>query len=161
MALTTIPPNHEDSLMADSGNEPTVIGADTHIKGEMSFSKTVRLVGTFEGSVHGEGELQVSKGAACKADVDSKAVVVDGIVEGNLIASEKVQLNASGVVRGDIVAGKMVMAEGASFFGQCAVGPEAVKAAHGNKPGADAAQQGNKQQGGQQQQQQQRAAGAK
>jgi len=149
--------------MADSGNETTVIGGDTHIKGEMSFQKTVRLVGTFEGTVKGEGELQVSKGAACKADVDSKAVVVDGIVEGNLVAAEKVQLNASGVVRGDIVAGKMIMAEGASFFGQCAVGPEAVKAAQGNKageqkPAGQAPQSGGQQQGGQQQQQ--RSAGA-
>lgn len=145
--------------MADSGNETTVIGGDTHIKGEMSFQKTVRLVGTFEGTVKGEGELQVSKGAACKADVDSKAVVVDGIVEGNLVAAEKVQLNASGVVRGDIVAGKMVMAEGASFFGQCAVGPEAVKAAQSGKS-SDAKPAGNPQQGSQQQGGQQRAAGA-
>lgn len=124
--------------MADTGNDPTVIGADIHIKGEMSFTKSVRLVGTFEGSITGQGELQVAKGAACKANVTSNAVVVDGIVEGNLVASEKVQLNASGVVRGDIVAGKMLMSEGASFFGQCSVGPEAVKAAGKSAPAAPA-----------------------
>lgn len=115
--------------MADTGTEPTVIGNDIHIKGEMTFQKTVRLTGTFEGSITGQGELQISKGAACKANVDAAAVVVDGIVEGNLVAKEKVQLNSSGVVRGDIVAGQMVMTEGASFFGQCSVGPEAVKSA--------------------------------
>lgn len=146
--------------MAEPGNETTVIGGDIHIKGEMSFQKTVRLVGTFEGTVIGEGELQVAKGAACKADVETKAVVVDGIVEGNLVASEKVQLNTSGVVRGDIVAGKMVMAEGASFFGSCAVGPEAVKAAGSAKAGN--AQQGNPANatGSNKQPQQQRPAGA-
>ena len=44
-----------------------------------------------------------------------------------ITARDKVQLNAKGVVRGDIRAGKMVMSEGASFYGQCAIGPEAIK----------------------------------
>jgi len=115
--------------MAETPSEATVIGTDIHIKGEMTFQKTVRLTGTFEGTIHGQGELQVSKGAACKADVNAAAVTVDGVLEGNLVAKEKVQLNGTGVVRGDIIAGKMVMTEGASFFGQCSVGPEAVKSA--------------------------------
>ena len=124
--------------MADANNEATVIGTDIHIKGEMSFKKTVRIVGSFEGTISGEGELQVAKGAACEANVESGSVVVDGILEGNLVAREKVQLNASGVVKGDIVAGSMVMAEGASFFGQCAVGSEAVKKATSADGGANA-----------------------
>lgn len=133
--------------MADVSTEATVIGTDIHIKGEMSFKKTVRIVGTFEGTIAGEGELQVAKGAVCKADVESGAVTVDGIVEGNLVAREKVQLNATGVVKGDIVAGSMVMAEGASFFGQCAVGAEAVKKASAAGQGAQGGGQGAKGQG--------------
>jgi cytoskeletal protein CcmA (bactofilin family) len=118
--------------MADlpkDNKEATVIGNDTHIKGEMTFKKSVRLVGSLEGRVVGEGELHVAEGARCKADVESPAVVVDGSIEGNVVARDKVQLNAKGVVRGDIRAGKMVMSEGASFYGQCAIGPEAIKEA--------------------------------
>jgi cytoskeletal protein CcmA (bactofilin family) len=132
--------------MADTPNEATVIGSDIHIKGEMSFQKSVRLVGSFEGSIRGEGELQVAKGASCKAEVDSSSIVVEGLVEGNLVARDSVHLNKSGVVKGDIVAGRMVMAEGASFFGKCAVGPEAVKSVErpakpaGNTPRAQANQ---------------------
>ncbi len=114
----------------------TVIGGDTVIKGEMSFKSSANIVGTFEGTITGEGQLNVSANAMCKANVDSSSVTVDGRVEGNLVAREKVQLNAKGVVKGDIVAGKMIMNEGASFFGQCSVGPEAVKAAqNGRNPG--------------------------
>lgn len=114
----------------------TVIGGDTVIKGEMSFKSSAKIVGTFEGTISGEGELNVSGNAMCKANVESAAVIVDGKVEGNLLARDKVQLNAKGVVKGDIVAGKMVMNEGASFFGQCSVGPEAVKSAqNGSTPG--------------------------
>jgi cytoskeletal protein CcmA (bactofilin family) len=125
--------------MADTSNDTTVIGGDTHIKGEVTFQKAIRVLGTVEGSITGEGELQVAKGAACKAQVDSSKVVVDGIIEGNVVARDTVQLNASGVVKGDIVAGKMVMNEGASFFGQCAVGPEAIKTAGRSGKAAPAA----------------------
>lgn len=124
--------------MADlpkDNKEATVIGTDTHIKGEMTFKRSVRLVGSLEGRVVGEGELHVAEGARCKADVESPAVVVDGTIEGNVIARDKVQLNAKGVVRGDIRAGKMVMSEGASFYGQCAIGPEAIKDAPSARPG--------------------------
>jgi cytoskeletal protein CcmA (bactofilin family) len=127
--------------MADlpkDNKEATVIGNDTHIKGEMTFKKSVRLVGSLEGRVVGEGELHVAEGARCKADVESPAVVVDGAIEGNVVARDKVQLNAKGIVRGDIRAGKMVMSEGASFYGQCAIGPEAIKDAPA-RPGQPAA----------------------
>jgi cytoskeletal protein CcmA (bactofilin family) len=60
---------------------------------------------------------------------------VDGAIEGNVTARDKIQLNAKGVVRGDIRAGKMVMSEGASFYGQCAIGPEAIKDGSTARPG--------------------------
>lgn len=119
--------------MAEASKDGTVIGGDTVIKGEMTFKSNVKVVGTFEGTITGDGELQVSENALCKANVESSVVVVDGKVEGNLLARDKVQLNAKGVVKGDIVAGKMVMTEGASFFGKCAVGAEAVKGATGSR----------------------------
>jgi cytoskeletal protein CcmA (bactofilin family) len=105
----------------------------------MTFKKSVRIVGTFDGRVTGEGELQIADGATCKADIETPAVVIDGTLEGNLIARDKVQLNAKGVVRGDIIAGKMVMSEGATFFGQCAIGAEAVKEAGHTRPASSGA----------------------
>ncbi|MHC4846329.1 MAG: bactofilin family protein [Planctomycetota bacterium] len=120
--------------MSEPEKETTVIGSDTHITGEMTFKKNARIVGSFEGKVKGEGDLRVADNATCKAEVESNSITVDGKVEGNLIARDKLQLNAKGVIKGDIVAGKMVMTEGASFFGQCAVGADAVKNNGAPKP---------------------------
>jgi len=113
--------------MAEAGNETTIIAADTHITGQMSFERSARVVGKFEGKVTAKGELQVAETAECKAEVEAQNVVVDGHIEGNVTAREKVQLNAKAKITGDIVAEKLVVAEGASFFGNCAVGPEAAK----------------------------------
>lgn len=117
------------------GGETTVVGADSHFKGELAFERTAKIIGKFDGTITGKGELQVSQNAQCKADVKAGAVAVDGRIEGNVQAGDTVKLNGSGVVKGDITAAKMVMVEGASFYGMCAVGPEAQKAAVGGSAG--------------------------
>ena len=109
--------------MADG--ETTIVGADSHFKGELMFERTAKINGKFDGTITGKGELQVSQNALCKADVQAGAVAVDGRIEGNVKAGDTVRLNGSGVVKGDITAAKMVMQEGASFYGMCAVGPDA------------------------------------
>lgn len=108
-------------------SETTVIGADSHFKGELEFEKTARINGKFDGKISGKGELQISQNALCKADVDAASLQIDGTVEGNVQANDTIKLNANGMIRGDVNATKMVMSEGASLFGQVAIGPNAKK----------------------------------
>lgn len=110
----------------------TVIGPDTHIKGEMVFDSTARILGTFEGRIVAKGEVQIGEGAACKAAVEGATVIVDGTVEGDVQARERVQLNSKARVIGDIVATTLVVADGASFHGHCRVGAEARGKAGGS-----------------------------
>jgi len=112
--------------MADPTNT-TVIGADTHIKGDMTFDSTARILGTFEGKISSKGELQVANGATCRATVDALKVLVDGEVDGNLTARERVELTAKAKMKGDLVSARLVVAEGAAFTGHCTVGPDAAK----------------------------------
>ncbi|MDQ7012262.1 MAG: polymer-forming cytoskeletal protein [Planctomycetota bacterium] len=111
-----------------SEHEPqiTVIGPDTQIKGEMTFERTARILGRFEGKITSGGELQVGATAECVASLDATTIIVDGHVEGNVAASDRIQLNSTARVNGDVVAEKLIVAEGASFNGRCCVGPEAV-----------------------------------
>lgn len=113
--------------MADLDGELTIIGADTHIEGKMKFQKGAKINGRFDGDITGPGELRVSNNATCRANIDAGSVSVDGTIEGNVNAKDRVALNNGGRVKGDIVAAKMVMAEGASLYGQVAVGPDAVQ----------------------------------
>ncbi len=112
--------------MADN-REITVIGADTHIKGEMSFGSTARVLGTFEGTISAKGEVQVAEGATCRAAIDAKTVSVDGVVEGNITAQEKLVLNAKAKMTGDLVAPTLVVSEGAEFTGHVTVGGDASR----------------------------------
>ncbi|MBL9032392.1 MAG: polymer-forming cytoskeletal protein [Phycisphaerae bacterium] len=115
--------------------QTTVIGPDTKIKGEMSFDNTARILGQFEGKIVAKGELQIADTAACRAAVEAGKVLVDGLVDGNITARERVELTARAKMKGDLVASKLVVAEGASFVGHVTVGPDA-KAGMDAKPPA-------------------------
>jgi cytoskeletal protein CcmA (bactofilin family) len=128
-----------ETIMSEQ-EQITVIGPDTRIKGEMSFERTARILGRFEGKVTTTGELQVGASAHCAAALEAGTVIVDGTVDGDILARERVQLNGSARVNGDVVAEKLIVAEGASFSGHCRVGPEAVKQA--STPKAPALQPG-------------------
>ena len=137
--------------MAESNaGETTIIGADAHLKGELSFERTATLNGKFDGQINGKGDLHISENALCKADVHAGSVHIDGTIEGNLQARDTVRLNNKGTVRGDVVAAKMIMAEGASFTGHLSVGPEAAKKADTTPPPAPTTPGGGQGQQGQQ-----------
>lgn len=115
--------------MADNttGKEMTVIGADTLIRGEMTFTGSARILGRFEGKIHSQGRVEIGQTAECKANVEAGTIIVDGVIEGDVIAHERLELRGTSQIRGDLTAAKLVASEGASFTGQCSVGPEAVK----------------------------------
>lgn len=115
--------------MAEPITQTTVIGPDTQIKGEMTFEGSAKILGKFDGKIISKGEVQIGQGAVCKATIEAGTVIVDGEVSGNITARERVKLNTSAKVTGDMVAKTLIVAEGAAFQGQYQVGPEAIERA--------------------------------
>ncbi len=109
--------------MAASTEEfTTIIGKDANFKGELSFEGGAKLLGRFEGSIDSKGKLHIADGSNCKATVTAKEVSVEGHIEGNVEAGDRVEIMANGVITGDVVASRMNMAEGASLNGYCRIG---------------------------------------
>jgi len=102
----------------------TVIGRDTRTKGELTFDEQCEVLGRFDGTITGKGELHVAEGATCKAEIEVGTVVVDGEIEGNITAREKVTLHATAKITGDVVTAKLEVSEGALFQGHLSVGGE-------------------------------------
>ena len=128
-------PNQSNQHQQQPTNTPemTVIGNDTRIKGEMFFEKSARILGHFEGKITAQGEVQIGNGANCNAAVEAEQIIVDGSVQGPLLARDRLTLTANAQVQGDLTAGTLVVAEGASFVGHCNVGPRANEMT-GNAP---------------------------
>ena len=109
-----------------SADSMTVIGADAAFKGELTFSKGVRVDGKIEGRITTKGHLAVSQGGKLMAEVQAGNILVEGEVTGNLRAAERIQLKKTARLKGDVFASKLLVEEGATFVGQCNVGPDAV-----------------------------------
>lgn len=143
--------------MADSTQEfGTIIGADANFKGELSFDSAAKLLGKFEGSINAKGRFHISDGAQCRATVKAKEISVEGNVEGNVEAIDRVEIKTKGAILGDVTAARMVMADGASIDGHCRIG---VNGQHGRTGTTTETKPTAQQQ--QQQQQQAQPAGAK
>ena len=61
-------------------------------------------------------------GSQCRATVKAKEVSVEGHIEGNVEAADRVEIKNKGAITGDITASRMIMAEGASVDGHCRIG---------------------------------------
>ena len=95
------------------------IGKSVVIKGELSGSEDLYLDGQVEGSIALKGNsLTVGPNGKVKASVEAKGVVVQGKLEGNVQATDRVELRKSAVVTGDIATQRISIEEGAYLKGK-------------------------------------------
>ena len=108
--------------------ETTLIGPSMVIRGELSCSEDLYIDGQVEGVIDPKGNrLTVGPHGRVKANVHASAVVVQGKLDGNVQASDRVDLKQSAVVTGDIAAQRISIDEGAYFKGRVNIQKEAPK----------------------------------
>ena len=94
------------------------IGKSVVIKGELNGSEDLTIEGHVEGKIELKDHvLTIGPNGKIKAAVFAKSVIVLGEVNGNVNASEKVDIRDGGSVDGDIVSPRVAIAEGAHFRG--------------------------------------------
>ena len=94
------------------------IGKSVVIKGELNGSEDLTVEGHVEGKIElRDHVLTIGPNGKIKAQVFAKAVIVLGEVNGNVTASEKVDIRDGGSVDGDIISPRVAIAEGAHFRG--------------------------------------------
>lgn len=99
--------------------DPVVkIGKSICIKGELSGNEDLTIEGTVEGKIQlKDHNLVVGSTGKIQAEIHAKAVTIQGEVQGNVLADERIELATSGTVKGDLVAPRIVIADGARFKG--------------------------------------------
>src|SRR5215472_16334195 len=106
------------------------IGKSVVIKGELSGSEDLYVYGQVEGIISlKSNSLTVGPNGQVKASVEAKGIVVQGKLEGNVQASDRVELRKSAVVTGDITTQRISIEEGAYLKGKVDISGKAEKAA--------------------------------
>ena len=99
----------------------TILGEKTEFIGKMSFNDSLKINGKFKGTIKALGLLWIGEGASVSADISAKSVVVSGTVNGDICATEKIDMLVSGRVYGNIKAKKIKISDGVIFNGKCEI----------------------------------------
>ena len=101
----------------------TIIGKGTKIEGQMEVAQSIRIDGLFKGSVTATDTLIVgTTGELNDVSVKVKNAIIGGKIRGNILASNKVTLESSSNLEGDLTAKLLIIEEGALFSGNCRSG---------------------------------------
>lgn len=102
----------------DDGSTISVIGESLYFKGELSAGEDLIVEGTIEGKVNqGKCCLTLKPNGRLLANVNATKIFIEGNVRGDLNATVSVSVLASADIKGNIVAPKVSIEEGATFNG--------------------------------------------
>ncbi|GAB3308909.1 hypothetical protein GCM10027428_04770 [Haliea atlantica] len=107
-----------------------MIGPSIHIKGTVSGDEDLLIQGRVEGSIElGQHTVSVGESGKVTADIRAKTVKIEGEVAGDVTGDEKVIIAKTGRVRGNIVAPRVTLEDGAHFKGSIDMDPGEAPAA--------------------------------
>ncbi len=95
----------------------TVIGPNTHIKGDIQGDGGIRIEGVIEGNIETTGNLVITESAKVFAEIKANNISIAGAVRGNITAN-RVEILDTGRVWGDLTIKSLLINEGAYLRGQ-------------------------------------------
>ncbi len=95
----------------------SIIAAGMRITGDIETNGILKVDGRIEGSVLGARQMMLGRNGTVQGNVHASEVVVGGLVDGAIVADERLELQSSAVVNGDIDTKSIVVLEGARING--------------------------------------------
>ena len=116
--LQSIPKSPPSPVRGSLQVSPVNVGKTVVLHGELISNEDLTIEGQVEGKIElRQHVLTIGVHGKVKSEILAKSVVVLGKVDGNIIATDKVDIRNAGSVDGDIVSPRVAIAEGAHFRG--------------------------------------------
>jgi cytoskeletal protein CcmA (bactofilin family) len=135
------PPRSAEPARSDSfrTHEVATIGKSVVVKGELSGSEDLIIDGEIEGSISLRGQsLTVGPNGRLRANIEARNVILHGRVDGNVHATERVELRKTASLAGDISTARISIEDGAFFKGTIDIQKPEAAAKLDAKPPASA-----------------------
>ena len=109
----------DNTTRIDASSPRTAMITDqVEIKGMLAFDGALEFNGVFEGEIISQGTLTIGSEAVIKAEIQAAKVIIRGKVQGNITATESVEVCDNAELFGDVQTAKFIVAEAATFRGR-------------------------------------------
>jgi cytoskeletal protein CcmA (bactofilin family) len=106
----------------------SLVGSNTQVNGDLNFTGGCHIDGTVKGNVSAEADnhsaLSISEDGTVEGGVTVPYVVLNGIVRGDVVATQRVELGPTARVIGNVYYNLIEMAIGAEINGKLVHQPE-------------------------------------
>lgn len=110
--------NKKRTASEPGSRDCSVLATGITVTGDIETDGTVRIDGRLNGSIRRAGSVIIGSDAVIQGGVNAAEIVVGGTIQGNIIAVERVELQATAVVNGNIEANSVLVHEGSSVNGK-------------------------------------------
>lgn len=117
MAIFTKDPDKNDPRAAAGDTAISLIGVGMRIIGDIESTGVVKVEGTVEGNIRGARQVLLGRQGQITGDVHARDIVLGGIVTGTVKAVERVEVQGTSAVNGDIFTRTIIVMEGARING--------------------------------------------
>ena len=107
----------------DKNTVQTVIAPDVDITGNIKSGGNIQFDGKLKGDLEAAGNASFGKTTEVTGNIKAVYVTIAGIVKGNVIATDRLDMKGTAKIEGDIKAKRLTVEDGVSFNGKVEVNP--------------------------------------
>jgi cytoskeletal protein CcmA (bactofilin family) len=100
----------------------TIISEGVKLEGKLNSKGNVRIDGIINGDIHADGNITIGQHGEITGEVKAQVLIIGGKIVGTVVANEKIVLEASSNLKGDLITKILVVEEGAVFDGKSSMG---------------------------------------
>ena len=106
----------------DVGGPTCAIGPGASFEGVLTFWGLARVEGRLRGQVVADGTLEIGPEADVHARIEVDVLVVEGLVEGEVLARQRVEVRAGGRITAAVQTPRLMLEEGGNIEGRIEMG---------------------------------------
>lgn len=114
-------------------NELNIINGGTYLEGTIETKGSVQINGRVKGMVKAADEVRVGRSGEIVGEVYAKSARIAGKIEGDVYIEQKLTLEETSSLNGNLTAGKLIIDEGAFFNGKSDMGANRNLGTNGKK----------------------------
>jgi cytoskeletal protein CcmA (bactofilin family) len=113
----------------------SLLSKKVSIVGDIQGNEDLHVEGRFKGSIKISGNIFVGQTGVVEADVEADNIIIQGKINGNVVARQQLEIQSPGQLIGDCSAQSIDIKEGAIFEGRSNMLRPAATATGSTQPG--------------------------